>query len=113
METLKTKDSETTPMTPKNEWSLYMIKTRMNTLYTGISLDVERRLKEHSGDNKRGARYLKGKGPLELMWQECVGSKSDALSLEYRVKKLNRRQKQSLIDGQIDLQSLVKKNGVE
>jgi putative endonuclease len=100
-------------MTEKNiatpKWSIYMIKTRMNTLYTGISLDVERRFKEHSGDNKKGARYLKGKGPLELMWQECVGSKSDALSLEYRIKKLNRRQNQSLIEGEIKLQSLAKK----
>lgn len=95
------------------QWSIYMIKTRFNTLYTGISLDVERRFKEHSGDSKRGARYLKGKGPLELMWQKCVGSKSDALSLEYRVKKLNRRQKQNLIEGQIDLQSLVTKSCVK
>lgn len=114
MGTLELKDSEAImPIRPKSEWSLYMIKTRMNTLYTGISLDVERRFKEHSGDNKRGARYLKGKGPLELIWQECVGSKSDALSLEYQVKKLNRRQKQSLIEGQIDLQSLAKKTGIE
>ncbi|MBJ7537411.1 GIY-YIG nuclease family protein [Marinomonas transparens] len=83
-----------------------MIKTRLNTLYTGITTDVERRFKEHSGLNKRGARYLKGKGPLELMWHEEVGSKSDALVLEYRVKKLNKRQKLSLIDGGLTLHSL-------
>lgn len=93
--------------TPKNsEWSLYMIKTRMNTLYTGISTDVNRRLSEHSGNSKRGARYLRGKGPLELVWSEVVGSKGDALVLEYQVKKLNRRQKQSLIEGSMELQSL-------
>lgn len=88
------------------EWSLYMIKTRLNTLYTGISTDVDRRFKEHSGANKRGARYLKGKGPLELVWQQAVGSKSDALVLEHKVKKLNRRQKLSLIEGGLDLTSL-------
>lgn len=90
-----------------SEWSLYMIKTRLNTLYTGISTDVDRRFKEHSGVSKRAARYLKGKGPLELVWQQPVGSKSEALILEYQVKKLNRRQKQSLIDGGIELVSLL------
>ncbi|BDX02276.1 MAG: GIY-YIG nuclease family protein [Marinomonas sp.] len=83
-----------------------MIKTRMNTLYTGISTDVNRRFSEHSGSSKRGARYLRGKGPLELVWSEVVGSKGDALVLEYQVKKLNRRQKQSLIEGSMELQSL-------
>lgn len=83
-----------------------MIKTRMNTLYTGISTDVNRRFSEHSGNSKRGARYLRGKGPLELVWSEVVGSKGDALVLEYQVKKLNRRQKQSLIEGSMELQSL-------
>lgn len=91
----------------ESEWSLYMIKTRLNTLYTGISTDVERRFKEHSGASKRAARYLKGKGPLELVWQQSVGSKSDALILEYQVKKLNRRQKLSLIEGEIALASLI------
>lgn len=91
----------------ENEWSLYMVKTRLNTLYTGISTDVERRFKEHSGASKRAARYLKGKGPLELVWQQSVGSKSDALILEYQVKKLNRRQKLSLIEGEIALASLI------
>lgn len=88
------------------QWSIYMIKTRMNTLYTGISLDVMRRFKEHSGDSKRAARYLKGKGPLELVWQQEVGTKSDALKLEYQVKKLNKRQKLQLINGVIDIRLL-------
>ncbi|MEP3349143.1 MAG: GIY-YIG nuclease family protein [Marinomonas sp.] len=88
------------------QWSIYMIKTRMNTLYTGISLDVARRFKEHSGDSKRAARYLKGKGPLELVWQQEVGTKSDALKLEYQVKKLNKRQKLQLINGAIDIRLL-------
>ncbi|NLQ16885.1 GIY-YIG nuclease family protein [Marinomonas sp. M1K-6] len=90
-----------------NEWSLYMIKTRLNTLYTGISTNVERRFKEHSGGSKRAARYLKGKGPLELVWQQTVGSKSQALVLEGQIKKLNRRQKLSLIEGGIVLKSLL------
>ncbi|ETX11302.1 GIY-YIG nuclease [Marinomonas ushuaiensis DSM 15871] len=90
------------------QWSIYIVKTRFDTLYTGISTDVERRFKEHSGDNKRGARYLKGKGPLVLVWQQIIGSQSDALVLEYKVKKLTKRKKLNLIEGLIDLDSLCK-----
>ena len=90
-----------------SNWSLYIIKTRLNTLYTGISTDVDRRFKEHSGDSKKGARYLRGKGPLELVWQHSVDSKSQALMIENRIKKLNRRQKQHLIEGRIDPVSLL------
>ncbi|MBD5770121.1 GIY-YIG nuclease family protein [Marinomonas colpomeniae] len=92
------------------QWSIYIVKTRLNTLYTGISIDVERRFKEHSGDGKRGARYLKGKGPLELVWQQAVGSKSDALVLEYKIKKLKKRQKQHLVEGLMDIDSLRKES---
>ena len=90
-----------------SEWSLYIIKTRLDTLYTGVTTDVERRFKEHSGANKRGARYLKGKGPLELMWHQAIGSQSMALMLEYRVKQLNKRQKLQIISGQLSVSSLI------
>ncbi|WP_133010229.1 GIY-YIG nuclease family protein [Marinomonas flavescens] len=89
-----------------SEWSIYIIKTRLDTLYTGITTDVERRFKEHSSANKRGARYLKGKGPLELMWHQTVGSRSDASVLEYRVKQLDKCQKLQLIDGNMCLETL-------
>ncbi|MEL0637748.1 GIY-YIG nuclease family protein [Marinomonas sp. TI.3.20] len=89
-----------------SEWSIYIIKTRLDTLYTGITTDVERRFREHSGVNKRGARYLKGKGPLELMWHQTVGTRSDASVLEYRVKQLDKRQKLQLIDGNMCLETL-------
>ncbi|MEL0622055.1 GIY-YIG nuclease family protein [Marinomonas arenicola] len=90
-----------------SEWSLYIIKTRLDTLYTGVTTDVERRFKEHSGANKSGARYLKGKGPLELLWHQVVGSRSDALVLEYRVKQLNKRQKLQIVSGQLGVASLI------
>ena len=89
-----------------SDWSVYFIQTRLNTLYAGISTDVERRLREHAS-SKKGARYLKGKGPLRLMWQQEVGSKGAALRLEYQLKQLTRTQKNSLISGQVPLQQLV------
>ena len=90
------------------QWSIYIVKTRLDTLYTGISTDVERRFKEHASNPKKGARYLKGKGPLVLVWQQEIGSQSDALVLEYKVKKLTKQKKLNLIDGLINLASLRK-----
>lgn len=93
-----------------SEWYIYIIKTRLNTLYTGITTDVARRFNEHSGQGKAGAKYLKGKGPLELVWHQQVDSKSDAAKLEYRVKQLSKKQKLSLVSGVIRLESLHQKN---
>ncbi len=90
-----------------SQWSIYIVRTRLDTLYTGISTNVERRFKEHESNPKKGARYLKGKGPLELLWQQKVGSHGEALILEYKVKKLTKSKKKSLINGDICLDSLL------
>lgn len=95
-----------------SQWSVYIIQTRLNTLYTGVTTDVDRRFKEHQG-TKKGAKYLKGKGPLTLMWQEKVGSKSDALKIEYYIKQLKRKDKSALIEGRLLLdKSLLKEKSV-
>ena len=88
------------------QWSIYIVKTRFDTLYTGISTDVERRFKEHTSNPKKGARYLKGKGPLTLVWRQEVGSHSTALILEYKIKKLTKRKKIKLIEGLLSLDLL-------
>ncbi|MFT2109976.1 GIY-YIG nuclease family protein [Marinomonas sp. 2405UD68-3] len=85
-----------------SNWSVYIIQTRLNTFYTGITTDVNRRFKEHQGTAK-GAKYLKGKGPLTLMWQERIGSQSDALKVEYQIKQLKRKEKSALIEGRFSL----------
>ncbi len=89
-----------------SNWSVYIIQTRLNTFYTGITTDVNRRFKEHQG-SKKGAKYLKGKGPLTLMWQESVGSKSDALKVEFQIKQLKRKEKSALIEGHFSLVDVV------
>lgn len=88
------------------EWKVYILSTRLNTLYTGITTDVERRLREHTRLNK-GAKYLKGKGPLTVEWSQIVGTRSDALKVEYRIKQLNRPQKNALIEGRLTLEKLM------
>ena len=80
-----------------SDWYLYLIRCRDSTLYTGISTDVDRRLAQHQGEGSTGSRYLKGRGPLNLVFKEKVGSKSLALKLEHRVKKMSKARKEKLI----------------
>ncbi|MDR9439806.1 MAG: GIY-YIG nuclease family protein [Halomonas sp.] len=67
-------------------WHLYLVETAGGALYTGITTDVARRLDEHR--TGRGAKALRGKGPLVLRHQEPVGSRSEALCMEARLKRL-------------------------
>lgn len=79
-------------------WYLYLIRCANGHLYTGITTDVVRRFNEHQSSSPKAAKYLRGKGPLTLMYQEQVGTRSDALKREIAVKKLSRAQKLALIE---------------
>ncbi|MBW0279291.1 hypothetical protein B4O99_07065 [Shewanella xiamenensis] len=79
-------------------WYLYLIRCANGHLYTGITTDVARRFNEHQSSSPKAAKYLRGKGPLTLMYQEQVGTRSDALKREISVKKLSRAQKLALIE---------------
>lgn len=90
---------------PENpSWYLYLLRCANGDLYTGITTDVERRLARHAGN--RGARRLRGKGPLQLVYSHPVGDRSRALRLEYRVKQLSRAQKEALVAGKRPLPEL-------
>ncbi|PVZ83064.1 hypothetical protein C9426_27865 [Serratia sp. S1B] len=79
----------------KTIWSLYMLRMSGGMLYTGITTDVTRRLTQHQ--TGKGAKALRGKGPLTLVFHCQVGDHSHALKLEYRVKQLSKQQKEQLI----------------
>ena len=76
-------------------WYLYILRCGDGTLYTGITTDVARRLEAHR--QGRGAKYTRGRGPLELAYQEECGTHSEALKREYAVKQLTREEKEDLI----------------
>lgn len=78
-------------------WHLYIVRCRDGTLYTGIATDVTRRLAEHEGAGPRGARYLRGRGPLTLALALEVGARGAALRLEHRVKRMSRADKEALV----------------
>ena len=86
-------------------WHLYLVRCADGTLYTGISNDVARRLAEHRSG--KGARYLRGRGPLLLARKIRVGDKSTAFRVEWRVKRLSRKDKEKLIAGKIRLKDLL------
>jgi putative endonuclease len=87
-------------------WYLYMIKCRDKSLYTGITLDVKRRFMEHSEQGKRCARYLRGKAPMKLAFQTKIGTRSKALRMEYRVKRLSKSQKELLASHKINIKEI-------
>ncbi|MCE0490414.1 GIY-YIG nuclease family protein [Pantoea sp. Mb-10] len=79
----------------EQRWQLYMLQTAAGMLYTGITTDVQRRLHQHASG--RGARALRGKGPLTLVYHCEAGDRADASRLEYQVKQLSRPQKLLLV----------------
>lgn len=82
-------------------WYVYLVRTAAGALYTGISTDTARRLTEHES-GARGARSLRGKGPLQLVFQIEAGTRSSASTLEARIKKLSRKQKLELVSGKVE-----------
>ncbi|ATZ12792.1 GIY-YIG nuclease family protein [Erwinia amylovora] len=80
------------------EWHLYIVRTAGGVLYTGITLDVARRFAQHQ--RGKGAKALRGKGPLELVFHCAAGDRSLASKLEYCVKQLKRQQKLQLAEQQ-------------
>ncbi|WP_290022319.1 GIY-YIG nuclease family protein [Aeromonas bestiarum] len=88
-------DTEPTSSPPTSQWSLYLVRTAAGLLYTGISTDPVRRLRQHQSG--KGSRALRGKGPLTLVWQQMVGDKGAALRLEYRLKQQSKAFKERLV----------------
>lgn len=77
-------------------WKLYILRCGDGSLYTGITTDVQRRLEEHRSG--KGAKYTRGRGPLELVYTEDCGDKSTALKRELEIKALPREEKQKLTE---------------
>ena len=80
-------------------WQLYMVRTKNGQLYTGITQDIVRRFMEHQEGGKKSAKYLRGKGPLKLVFQMKIGSRSSALKAESIMKKLPKQKKEDLTKG--------------
>ncbi|KAB2824539.1 GIY-YIG nuclease family protein [Aliivibrio sp. S4TY2] len=88
----------------KSNWTLYLIRTQTNSLYCGITNNLSRRFEMHKAG--KGAKYLRGKGPLTLVWSHNVESKSQALKYEYRIKKMTKASKEALVNNLVALPAI-------
>jgi len=77
-------------------WKVYILHCADNTLYTGITTDINRRVQEHNSGVK-GARYTRARRPVTLAYQESCASRADASRREYSIKQLHRTEKLELI----------------
>lgn len=82
-----------------NKWTVYILRCADDSLYTGITTDVDRRLQEHNASNKLGASYTRGRRPVQLVYHEQYADRASASRREAEIKKLDRLQKQQLITG--------------
>ena len=78
-----------------NKYYVYIVKCRDNTLYTGITTDLEKRLTKHNQGT--GAKYTRGRTPVELVYYEKGYTKSEALKREISIKKLTRIKKEKFL----------------
>lgn len=79
------------------QWFVYILRCADNSLYTGITTDIEKRLKQHNGLEKNGAKYTRGRQPVNLIYQEPSASRSTASKREIEIKRLPKIQKEKLI----------------
>ena len=75
----------------------YIVKCRDGSLYTGWTTDLERRLREHNAG--KGARYTQSRRPVVLVYFEVFHTKEEAMSREYAIKQLRRKEKLELLSG--------------
>jgi len=93
-----------------SKFFVYILECADGTYYTGYTSDLGRRVEEHNGGT-RGAKYTRGKGSVRVAWSKEYQYKHYAMSAEYKIKQLNRDQKQLLVGGMRLDKVLGRKNG--
>lgn len=85
----------------QKKWCVYLVRTKFDALYCGISNDVARRFEQHN--QGKGAKALRGKGPLSLVWTQSGLTHSQALKLECQIKRLSKPAKENLVQEKLQL----------
>ena len=80
-------------------WYIYIVRCRDNTLYTGITVNLDKRLTEHNSGDK-GAKYTRSRRPVKLVYSEESYSRSEATKRELKIKKMTLARKTALVAGQ-------------
>lgn len=79
------------------KYYVYIVKCKDNTLYCGYTTDLKRRLLEHN-TSKKGAKYTRHRRPVSLVYSETYDTRSSAMSREYHIKQLSKKEKITLIN---------------
>ena len=79
-------------------WYVYIVRCTDGTLYTGITTDLDERIASHNS-GKGGAKYTKARRPVELVYFEPAGSRSEAAKREYRIKRMSLTAKWGMVGG--------------
>jgi putative endonuclease len=103
------------------QWHVYIVRCADGTLYTGVAIDVVRRVAEHNGMRANGARavrdigarYTRSRRPVKLAYQELAANRAAACKREYRIKQLTRREKIALINAASRMISTASKKDVK
>ena len=80
-----------------NDWFVYIVRCADDSLYTGITKDVDRRIQEHNEGDKLAAKYTRARRPVVLVYQETCESRSAATKREIEIKLLSRTEKKHLL----------------
>lgn len=100
-----------TSLSSEDQWHVYLVRCRDGTLYTGIATDVSRRFSEHQHGDGKGAKYLRGRGPLRLVFSRSIGARGLALSVESRIKRLSKSSKEALVHHGDLIEQMVERAG--
>ena len=84
--------------TPQKNWLIYILECGDGSLYCGITNNLEKRLKQHKGEIKGGAKYTRSHWPCKLVYEEKSANQSKALQREVIIKKMSKNEKQALIN---------------
>lgn len=79
-------------------WYVYIVECGDRSLYTGVTVDIERRMNEHNYSDQLGAKYTRARRPVTLIYQHQLDSRASACVLESQIKKMTRQQKLAFID---------------
>jgi putative endonuclease len=92
-------------MNPRSSWWVYFVRMPNQGLYCGITTDVTRRFQQHQAGT--GAKALRGKHPLSLVWSTQVGDRSLALKIEYRIKQWPKQRKEAIVSANWPFETLM------
>ncbi|WP_290742568.1 GIY-YIG nuclease family protein [Haliea sp.] len=83
-------------MATESTWVVYLLQCVDGSLYTGVTVDMRRRLAQHNGERSGGPRYTRGRRPVQLLWSEPAADRATAQRREAAIKRLSREAKLAL-----------------